>query len=75
MAKERFYTLMRLRLWKDESTQFGLKLAVRMPDGSVGYLPVYDTPEAVHTAYPDADILVIDAEDVGSHVARQDVDK
>lgn len=54
-----FWVVMVHCQWRSMETSIGLDLASKMSDGSVGYLPVYETREEAEEAHPGQQILPI----------------
>lgn len=48
-----YYVALVLKKWDSIETNIGFSLASKMDDGSIGYLPVFDTEDEAKAAYPD----------------------
>lgn len=59
MSSSRYFVAFHFCLWSRADTNLNLPLAERMDDGSVGFLPVYETREEAEAANPGARVLEI----------------
>lgn len=58
MSPQKFVVLMFCE-WKSVETALGIPLSVKMEDGSVGFLPVFETREEAQAEYPNFTVLEI----------------
>jgi len=48
-----------LMLWGEVKTSLGTPMAAKMDNGSVGFLPVYETAEEARAAHPTCRIIEV----------------
>lgn len=54
-----YYVVMVLHAWVDQETTLRIPVAPTMEDGSMAFLPVFDSEERAEAAYPGKDRIVI----------------
>ena len=54
-----YHVVLAIQVWADQETTLGLPIARTMGDGSVAFLPVFDTAEAAEAAYPGQQHVMI----------------
>jgi len=61
MSRVEYHVVMVLQKWVDQETALGHSMAPTMGDGSIAFLPVFDTAERAEAEYPGRSRMVIAA--------------
>lgn len=58
-----YYIPMVFQRWDSQKLTLGFSLASKMPDGSIGFMPVFGTHSEAQDAFPENEIVVIEQKD------------
>jgi hypothetical protein len=58
---KKYYVVMSMKLFADIKTNLGISLSDQMPDGSIGFLPIYPTLEKAKETHPDHKVYEVEA--------------